>query len=218
MKSFAEATGGKPCLDRNDLATCFNQATKDSDFYYMLAYYLPEDDRKPGWHKLKVSVDRKDISVRARSGFFVPDHSKPGADSLKNELNMAFSSPLDYTGIQLFARWVEKKTDPKDASRIEGVFEIAMLGTSLTIDSGDNNHINLEIAALAFDDKGKIVGSVSKSIDGRLKPENADLIRKDGLRYRDAIGLPKGKYTVKMVVRDNLAGKMGSVSAPVSVN
>ena len=83
MKSFAEATGGKPCLDRNDLATCFNQATKDSDFYYMLTYYLPEEDRKPGWHKLKVSVNRKDISVRARSGFFVPDHSKPSPQVLQ---------------------------------------------------------------------------------------------------------------------------------------
>jgi VWFA-related protein len=218
MKSFAEATGAKPCLDRNDLATCFQRATKDSDFYYMLAYYLPEQDRKPGWHKLKVTVDRKDISVRARSGFFVPDHAKPAPESLKSELNTAFSSPLDYTGIQLFARWVEKRPDPKDAKKIEEVFEIAMLGSSLTIDSGDSNHINLEIAALAFDDKGKIVGEISKSIEGRLKPENADTIRKDGLRYRDAIELPKGKYTVKMVVRDNLAGKMGSVTAPVAVN
>jgi len=218
MKSFAEATGGKPCMDRNDLATCFDLALRDSNSYYMLAYYLPEEDRKPGWHKLKVTVKKKDVNVRARSGFLVPEKSKQPADSLKTELFNAFHSPLDYTGLPLFVRWTEKKPDPKDEQRVRAFFEVAMSGTSLIIDPGDNNHINLEVAALAYDDKGKIVGEMSKTIDGRLKADNADTIRKNGLRYRDEIGLPKGKYTVKVVVRDDLAGKVGSVSVPVTVN
>lgn len=215
MQSFAESTGGKPCLDRNDLATCFDRAVKDSDSYYMLAYYLPEEDRKPGWHKLKVTVNKKDISVRARSGFYVPDNKQQAPQSLQTELSNAFSSPLDYTGMQLWVRWAEKKPDPKDPERTLQTFEIAMLGTSLTIDSGDNNHVNLEVAALAVDPKMKIVGEMSKSVNAHLQPENASKVRQEGLRYRDSISVPKGKYTVKIVVRDNLAGKMGSVSVPL---
>jgi VWFA-related protein len=218
MQSFADATGGKPCLDRNDLATCFDLAEKDSGSYYMLGYYLPEEDRTPGWHKLKVTVNTKHVHVRARSGFYVPDRSRPANESLKAELSNAFSSPLDYTGLQLFARWVGRKNDTKVAGHIKATFEVAILGSALTIDPGDNNHVNFEVAAVAYDEQGKIVGSVSKSIDGHLKPENAENIRKEGLRYQDEIGLPIGKYTMKLVVRDNLAAKMGSVTVPVSVN
>lgn len=218
MKSFAEATGGKACLDRNDLATCFANAVKDSDSYYMLAYYLPEEDRKPGWHKLKVTVEKKNVNVRARSGFYIPGKNPRAPESVKAELSHAFASPLDYTGLQLWARWTDQKPDPKNPDRRLAAFDIAMLGSSLTVDTGDNNHIDLEVAALALDSRNKIVGELSKTVNAHLKEENATRVRSEGLRYRDSIDLPKGKYTVKIVVRDNLAGKLGSISLPVEVN
>jgi hypothetical protein len=45
-----------------------------------------------------------------------------------------------------------------------------------------------------------------------------DKIRADGILYQNALELPAGDYQVRFVVRDNLSGRIGSVSAPLTVN
>src|SRR5262249_4595825 len=47
---------------------------------------------------------------------------------------------------------------------------------------------------------------------------NATMNPKLGVTYHNTMVLSPGQYTVKMVVRDNLSGKVGSLSAPLTVN
>ncbi len=217
FQNFADATGGRPCYGRNDLANCFAQAARDSDAYYLLGYYLPENERKPGWHKLKVTVAKNDVVVRARGGFLIPENKPASEENLKTELATALISPVDYTGLHMFAKWTEQKPDLKDTAKVVQKFEVSLAPNALTIDPGNNNHLSVDIAAMAFTEKGKNVAEVWKKLDGKMKPESVAEIRKNGFGYRDAIVLPKGNYTVKFVVRDNLSGKMGTVSAPIQV-
>lgn len=65
LKAFAEATGGTPCVNTNDLERCFARAVDDSRAYYLLGYYLPANDQKPGWRKLKVKVNAEGAYVHS---------------------------------------------------------------------------------------------------------------------------------------------------------
>jgi VWFA-related protein len=219
LRAFASATGGNACLNTNDLAKCFQQAEQDSDAYYMLAYYLPSDDRKPGWHKLKVTVDRKDIHVRARSGFLVANPEViRHQDTRKTEILTALGSPVDYTGMPFMIGWGDVKPDEAHPGRMLASFELGLPADAFTIDTEEKNHLKLDVAALALTDNKKEAGELTKIIEAHLKPESLDTIHKSGIRFSDHISLPKGKFTVRFVVRDDLGGRIGTVTAPVEIN
>lgn len=80
-----------------------------------------------------------------------------------------------------------------------------------------HNHIDLEVAALALTERKKEGGELNKSLVARLKPDLLDQFRHFGIRYCDVLSLPKGTYTVRFVVRDNLGGKIGTVTAPLEL-
>jgi VWFA-related protein len=219
LRAFASATGGVACLDRNDLAKCFLEAQEDSDSYYLLGYYLPPDQRKPGFHKLKVSLDQKHLQVRARSGFLIPDPTVVQQDDTrKSEVLTALASPVDYTNLHLLVNWGEVKPDKAHPDHIQTRFLLSVPPNSVTIDSALNNHISIDIAALALNSTRKEAGEFSKTVDAKLKAQTVELIRTSGLQFSDMLSLPKGKFTVRFVVRDNLGGRIGTVTAPLEVN
>ena len=219
LRTFASATGGNACLNSNDLAKCFQKAEQDSDDYYMLAYYLPSDDRKPGWHKLKVTVDRKDTRVRARSGFLVanPEVIKQ-EDTRKTEILNALGSPVDYTSLPFEVAWRESNPDAAHPGRMLAQFEVGVPADAFTIDADQHNHVQIDIAALALTEQKKEAGEFTKIIEAHLKPESLETVHRGGIRFSDQISLPKGRFTVRFVVRDDLGGRIGTVTAPVEIN
>lgn len=219
LRTFASATGGNACLNTNDLAKCFQNAEEDSDAYYMLAYYLPSESRKPGWHKLKVTVDRKDTHVRARSGFLVANPEViQQEETRKTEILNALGSPVDYTGLPFAVSWGEIEPDGAHPGRVLAQFHVGVPADAFRIDADQNNHLQIDVAALALTEQRKEAGEFTKIIEVHLKPGSLDTVRRGGIRFSDHISLPKGRFTVRFVVRDDLGGRIGTVTAPVEIN
>ncbi len=211
LETFAEMTGGRMCYRRSDIESCFHEAAKDSADYYLLACYPDSTKVKAGWRKLSVKVRRPGTQVRARGGYFAkggPDASSAG----KLDLELALLSPLEFTALPLTVRWTGV-SDNSGKKRIG--FEFILTPAALTIDEADNNHLSLDFAAVAKTGAGQPVAQFSKSAEGRLKPETAAKFKARGVKYSGEIELPPGEYTVRFVVRDNLSGRMGTVSAPL---
>ncbi len=217
MRSFANATGGTACLDRNDLMNCFKLAAEDSESYYLLGYYLGTEQRKPGWHKLKVTVSEGGYQVRARNGFYVGEQRELQKADLVTELGTALAAELDYTGIHFDLIWGEVSDAQSKPGVKHAAFDLSVLPAAINIDAANQNHMSVEFAALVNENHGKHVAEFSKNVTADLKPESADQVRKFGLRYRDRLEVPPGNYLVKFVIRDNSTGKMGTVSAPLQV-
>jgi VWFA-related protein len=75
MASLADGTGGTFFHNSNDLEGGFRNLTEAPDVVYILELSL--DNIKPdgNYHRLKVKVDRDDVNLEARRGFFM---AKPG--------------------------------------------------------------------------------------------------------------------------------------------
>lgn len=210
LELFANMTGGRYCAYASDIKQCFHEATDDSGDYYMLAYPVDSSHIKPGWHKIKVRLLKGDYQVRARSGYFVAEkrvdkHPEQQADA---DVAMGLTAPMDYTELPFSVRWVSKaNAGEKDTFRFR--YNIA----PADVNQGANNHISLGFAALATDSKGKPLGQFSKIMEGDLTPEMAAGVRAKGLRFDGTIDLPPGtEESIRFLVRDNLSGKMGSVT------
>lgn len=63
------------------------------------------------------------------------------------------------------------------------------------------------------------MGGLPPDIPPPLIPQLSDdrPVRERGITYGDAIEVAPGEYMVRFVVRDNITGHMGSVSAPLKV-
>lgn len=216
-QTFAAETGGRAYYNSNDLVKGFRQAVQDSSQYYMLGYYLDRSNTKPGWRKLAVKVKHEHAEVRARGGFFVTRATVDPETSHDSDIASALQSPLDYTALPLKAHW-----DTIDASKEQGkkrVRYIVDLAPDPTlIDVADNNHVALEFLAVAKTPEGKPVGQpAGQKVDLHPAAQNLATIRDKGLSYRGALDLAPGEYTIRIVVRDDLSGRVGSLAAPLKV-
>lgn len=221
LMSFADATGGRICLNNNDLADCFSRAVEDSREYYLLGYYLPQDDRKPGWRKISVKVASPGAHVRAREGFYV---SKPSGDTpseRRTQITEALASPVEYTGVRLQVQQLPSSTDSTSGSASSGKipvdFLLTIAGDSVTVDRQNSNAVDLTVVTIALDKDWKAKDNKSQSISAHLKPESVDKLLRAGLNLKERIELSSGEYRVRFAVRDNATGQIGTVEVPLKV-
>jgi VWFA-related protein len=219
LRAFAEATGGLPCTNTNDLEKCFARAVDDSRQYYLLGYYLPADDAKPGWRKLKVKVQAAGVHVRAREGFYVPGPADDSAEARRKALVEAMQSPVEYTGVRMNVREVaqEESSKPAAARKQQHEFNVAIIGSSIAVDSQQGNAADLQVLAVAFDSQGRNAGHNEHHFSARLKPELLEKLRQSALGVRLALELPPGKYELHFAVMDNLSGEVGTLIYPLEV-
>jgi VWFA-related protein len=217
LETFADMTGGRAYFNSNDLAKGFRKAVDDSAEYYMLGYYLDRSKTKAGWRKLAVKVKREHVDVRARSGFFVTNATVDPENSRNSDISSALESPLDFTSLALVARW-DKIGPGKEPGKKHVIYEIHLTPDAAVIDDADNNHVAMDFMVVARTSEGKAVDQPSgKKIDAHLTPERLSAVRQLGLAYGGALDLAPGEYTVRFVVRDDLSGRVGSLSAPLKV-
>src|SRR5262249_50710394 len=105
LNDFAEMTGGKAFYNTNDLATSFRRAADDASSYYLAGYYLDTNNNHPGWRGLKIKLDRKDVEIRARKGFFVTNATVDMAMTRDLDLKYAMETPIEGTGIPVTISW-----------------------------------------------------------------------------------------------------------------
>ena len=209
FESYAKYTGGKVCTFRND-DSCYRQAMDDSSQYYLLSYYTTPMP-KPTWRKISVKVRTPGASVRARNGYMTGLRPADLEEQRKNDVAMAVISPVDYTGIPLTVRWLGAAE--KDGKR-QYRFQVVVAPGGLSVDENEHNHIKVSIIAYAEDAKGNHVGDVTKDLNAHMQDRNYVLFKEQGFGYTDALEVPPGEFTVKFIVRDDLSGKMGTVTAP----
>jgi VWFA-related protein len=214
LKTFAEMTGGRAFYNSNDLAIGYKQAAEDSSSYYVLGYYLNSGSTKLGWRKLRVKLQVEHAEVRAREGFFVG--STLDAESAhKADVNFALSSPFESTGIPMLVRW-----NPAAALAAEQPkkteFAIVVPANSV-VNELDQNQFDIDFVWEA-DRDGAMARRDGKTTRGSLNAESLAKVKKEGVFYTNSLQLPPGKYRVHFVVRNNLNGRIGSVTAPLTVN
>jgi VWFA-related protein len=215
MRIFADTTGGKAYINTNDLVRALSDAASDGSSYYMLSYALDTKNNRPGWRKLRVRLRDGDYHVRSREGFFVTPTTMDPANSESIDIREALTSPLDYTGVPLSVKL--------DAPVTHGVkrkvlFSLLVPPNAATVDASDNDRLNLEIWYVVRNVKGEDVSHNSKLYNLNLNATYLAQLQTSGIGYSDTLELPPGQYGLRVVVRDNITGRVGSVWAPLQVD
>jgi len=215
LNDFADMTGGRAFYNTNDVAGAFKKAADDGASYYMLEYYLDTRDTKPGWRKLKVKMERKEVEIRARTGFFVTNATMNPLITRDTDMRNALQSPIEGTGVPMTVEWV---TIASAGDKKKAVFYAHMAPGSLSFDPAGRDQLNFDFAAQAYDKNGKEVSHSAERFEKPVPESQLATVRTNGVAFRNALELTPGTYTVRFVVRDNVTGKVGSVTAPITVD
>jgi VWFA-related protein len=214
LENLAEMTGGRFCDRSINAKKCFEEAATDSSDYYLLGIYDKSGVEKPGWRKLSVRSPKSELKIRARSGYFVSAKQEPVAE--KKLMEMALFSPFDYTGLPLSVRVTGTATGTKPETKMVR-FEYTITAGTVRLNPDDGNQLKLEFGAAARDASGKMVGSFTKVVDGKLSVHQAQQVNEKGVVFKGEMELGPGDYAVSFAVMDQVNENTGSVSAPLKV-
>jgi VWFA-related protein len=95
MAELADGSGGLFFHNNNDLTGGLATLAAEPEYAYLLELPLSGVKQNGSYHALKVEVDRKDLTVQAREGYFAPLAAKGSKNKAKeNEIEQAAVLPL----------------------------------------------------------------------------------------------------------------------------
>ncbi len=218
MKEMAAETGGRAFYNRNDIDNAIASSIEDGSAYYTLGYYPTNKNWDDKFHKIEVKLERKGLQVRSRKGYFATDPEKVARldEKTARQEFVNFLTPGSPKATSL--PFVVHVNPPNQATS-EVIVDFSVEPHAIAFKRGDDNteHAEMDFIVRAFDSKGKSAGNETQNLKADFKPETFAQIMTIGLRFRETIKLPPGKYLLEMGVRDARSNLMGTVSALVEV-
>ena len=210
LRALAEQTGGVYCPYAGQASDCLAGGVEDASDYYLLAFSIDSRHVVAGAHPIEVRVRRPDLHVRARSAYYIEDRSKQRDRG--SEIASAMDSPLDLTNLPFAIRWLGRK---ESSGKVSLSFRLLVAKGVLQTNQQNDAALDLSFAATAFEKGGKPVGTLSKDVSGVLSPATQAQLAGNGLFWDGSIEVDSSASVVRFVVRDNITGRLGSVSASI---
>jgi hypothetical protein len=213
LREIAERTGGRYFPgDNNDLASTLSAAANDRAASYELGYYAG-DNLQPGLQPFEIRCRRAGVTLRYREGYYVA--KKPPTTP---------AGPLA-AAHDVLERAVDAVSVPLTATVTRTMGNIPGIVLRLKIDPGgvtlrqDGSVWRGKVSVLTrfASDVGDQLGDVP--LDGpslNLTDAQHERSLRDGITMRFSIGkLPSEAATLRVLVRDEDSGNMGSVTIPL---
>jgi VWFA-related protein len=220
MEELASQTGGRAFYNRNDVDNAVAVAATEGTESYVIGYY-PEDKTFDGkFRKLQVKVNRPDVKLRYRTGYYAIDISRPvmkAKDATKarqEEIRVVLSDPFPATAVTIDARVIQPQPGSKEAT-VQVIVYSKTLRTIPQSDGGEEIDIDLLVAA--YDKNGKMVANAGRSQAATFAKEQIPQFRMQGPMFNIPLNLDPGDYTLKIAVRDALSGAIGMTRAPIHI-
>ncbi len=89
--------------------------------------------------------------------------------------------------------------------------------TLLAEENAEGRHYDLDFLVVVYDPEGRGVTSRYHTVETQVLPQNLAWVQENGLPYTLDLELPPGNYHLRLVVRDNRTGLVGTADAAVTV-
>jgi VWFA-related protein len=214
MRDLADQTGGRVFVNRNDIDNAVALAASDGAASYSLAY-SPDKKKFDGtFHKIKVQVSRPGVQLRYRPGYFALDPGKAGSKDKDAEL---LNTLRDSSGSATMVLFDARIVPPASAAKAKVPIQILVQPDTFTADEQKDGGraLNLDFYATAFSKDGRMSGNTGTSINATISADQYAQVRQQGLMTPMELSLPPGEYDLRLAVRDNHTGYLGTLSVPL---
>ena len=211
LASLASDTGGRAFMDANDFAGVYERVVEDSSAYYVLGYASTNTAQDGNFRRVKVSLRRPELRVEHRSGYYADrDFRHAGHEDREHQLQDQLLAELSATD---FPVWVQSSYFRISDTRFYVPLSVAVPGSALPLArSGQEERTTLDVLGIVRDEAKRAVARLRDT----LHVSGAD-VRSKSVQYRTGFTLPPGSYRLKVVVRENEGGALGSFETELLV-
>lgn len=212
LNMIASETGGRFFKDTNDLDAVLREMSDMTSRYYVLGFQ-PAAQKGPGaYHKVKVKLARKGARLSHRTGYYerMPVASQT---ALQRQFEAA---QLVMTGVGpneiAFSALCLPFPGPGDAQPLGVVVQVP----KGALPWGDGHNSAVEVYGYGVAEDGTVVDHFAQLV--RINPREADPDGTSrGISLFGTLNLPPGRYTVRLMVREQESGTSGIQFLEVNV-
>ena len=210
LYALAGDTGGKALLDYNDLAKGIVQAEQATSSYYILGYYTTNTAKDGKFRRVKISLNSDlSASLDYRQGYYADKQfSKftPADKERQLEDALMLEDPITELTIAI-------EIDYFQLNRAEYFVPIVVKipGRELALAKRRGaEHTLLDFIGEIKDQYGSTITNLRDKMNIKLSDATAAQLAKRPIEYDAAFTILPGKYTIKLLARDDETGRIGT--------
>ncbi len=214
LTTLAADTGGTAFLDSNDFGEAFGKVTNDISSYYILGFASTNPDRDGRYRRLTVKLRNKsDVKVDAREGYYADrDFTHTAKGDREIQLQEQLSMQIPATDVPLF---VTTGFFRLAADRYYVPVSLTVPGSAVPPAAKAGDKLTLDVAGFIRDERNFPVGRIRDTMT--VPPASTDSLAARQVLYETGVMLPPGRFSVKVVVRENTTGQMGTFETKLVV-
>lgn len=224
LVALASLTGGTAYTNGNDLNYGLSLMLEDQRGYYLLGYSPHSNtfEQKGGttaFHRIKVRVKTKGLTVRSRTGFFgaTDEQTEPKKETSAQQLRLAMLSPFNSAAIHLRLTPLYTEVHGK-GPEVRNLLHIDARDIQFSTAPDGSKTAKIDVLAMAFGADDRPLALVNRVYELDTPAKNVDRLMQDGFVYKLDVGVPKpGAYQVRAAIRDEATSKVGSASQYIEI-
>jgi VWFA-related protein len=215
MQSLARETGGKVCLNNNDLSECVKRAIDDSSSYYELSYYPTDRNWHGEFRRTSVKTSRSGVQLSYREGYFAreADDTIWAKDAKATDAHLSQAACNDFlTATSIF---VEASALPPDqAGQTKYLLVIDPNAVSFGASDGGGQNVQMELATCMFNSRGLPLQYNRQTVAQKFTENEYQSVKAHGISHTISF-VPKPETArIRLLVCDTRTGMIGSVDLP----
>jgi VWFA-related protein len=215
MENLAQQTGGKVCVNNNDLSECVKRAIDDSSSYYELSYYPTDKNWHGEFRRTSVKTSRPGVQLSFREGYFARDGDATiwAKDASATDAHLSQAACNDFlTATSIF---VEASALPPDQpGQTKYFLVIDPNAVSFGVADGGEQNVQIELATCMFNARGLPLQYNRQSLGQKFTETEYQSIKAHGISHTISF-VPKPETArIRLLVCDTRTGMIGSVDLP----
>lgn len=209
MEQIAEDTGGRACINTNDLSGCAKAAIEDGSPDYEISYYPAGVKWDGSFHRITLKTDLHGVNIHYRRGYSAVDTTELAEKHSMELFRDACASLLPSTSIGLRAEALRAPSS-KESRYLLSVSSAALSVTS----AGGKLDLNLKLAVCEFALRGGSFQIHMRDISETFPQRVAETWQKQDVQKVIDYSPRADTQRLRLAVLDTATGLTGSVDVP----
>lgn len=185
---------------------------RDSRVTYLLGNYPTHNEWNGDFREIKVTTSRPGVHLRSRKGYFAVPEKTLDDQQRRTLLQQTGWSPLDAGALRLTVETERKSTAGADTLKLN----IQVDPRDVQFDQEGAEWMGtLDLYFLEKAPDGKPLKDDFRTLNMKLSEERRQIILQQDLAIVRNLEVTAGAAQIRVMVRDNRSGKMGSVTVPL---
>ena len=212
LTSLAADTGGRVFTDTNNFGQAFTRLRRDMSAYYLIGYASGNTAKDGRFRRINVRPKNTELRVESRAGYYADrDFRNTARGDRETQMTDQLYAAVSATDLPVmvtadYFRLADTKYYVTVAMAVPGSFVPVPTG---------KDKAQIDILGEVRDERGFPVGRIRQTMD--LPAAESKTLAGKQVLYQTGMTLPPGRFSVKVVVRENANGAMGTFEAPITV-